>query len=242
MAGNGLMNGAALNNGLNHEPAVRPMEYPVLAGGPQPGIDGMTAAGLVARVRELEGEREERERRWVRDLEAARREAQEQGRAAATGEEAAWRKQCAAELAAALEDFRARRDEYLAEVEHEVVRLALAVAERILHREAQMDPLLLAGAVRVALGRLAESTEVRLRVPAAQQELWAEMLRLMPALPLRPEVVGDAEMAATEALLETTLGRVDLGVRAQIGEIERGFFDLLEVRSKDGRADGGKQA
>jgi hypothetical protein len=34
---------------------------------------------------------------------------------------------------------------------------------------------------------------------------------------------------------------VDLGVRAQIEEIERGFFDLLEVRAKDSRAGTGKQ-
>jgi hypothetical protein len=52
-------------------------------------------------------------------------------------------------------------------VEHEVVELALAVAARILRREAQMDPLLLTGAVRVALGQLSGSTEVRVRVPAA---------------------------------------------------------------------------
>jgi flagellar assembly protein FliH len=82
---------------------------------------------------------------------------------------------------------------------------------------------------------------VRLRVPVAHRELWAEMLRLMPAVPLRPEVVGDAEMEVSEAMLETALGRVDLGVRAQIEEIERGFFDLLEVRAKDGRAEEGKQ-
>ena len=58
------------------------------------------------------------------------------------------------------------RDRYLHAVEHEVVELALAVAARILRREAQMDPLLLTGAVRVALGQLSGSTEVRLRVPA----------------------------------------------------------------------------
>ena len=37
------------------------------------------------------------------------------------------------------------RDRYLQAVEHEVVELALAVAARILRREAQMDPLLLTG-------------------------------------------------------------------------------------------------
>lgn len=93
-----------------------------------------------------------------------------------------------------------------------------------------MDPLLLTGAVRVALGQLAETTAVRLRVPAAQSAMWTELLRLMPGLPLRPEVVADAEMQEAEAVLEAELGTVDLGVRAQIAEIERGFFDLLDAR------------
>ena len=51
--------------------------------------------------------------------------------------------------------LRAERDRFLHAVEQEVVKLALAVAARILRREAQMDPLLLTGAVRVALGQLA---------------------------------------------------------------------------------------
>jgi flagellar assembly protein FliH len=42
--------------------------------------------------------------------------------------------------------------------------------------------------------------------------------------------VGEPELETPEAVLETGLGTVDLGVRAQIAEIERGFFDLLEVR------------
>lgn len=227
---------------MNHmESAVQPMEYPVLQAGGVAALDRSSPVGLAERVRELEAEREAMVRNRSREMEVARREGLEQGRTAANGEDAAWRNQCAAQLAGAIEEFRGHRDRYLAQVEHEVVRLALAVAERILHREAQMDPLLLSGAVRVALGRLADSTEVRLRVPAAQREMWAEMLRLMPALPLRPEVVTDAQMQTTEAQLETALGRVDLGVRAQIEEIERGFFDLLEVRAKEGRPGTGKQ-
>jgi flagellar assembly protein FliH len=41
-----------------------------------------------------------------------------------------------------------------------------------------MDPLLLTGAVRVALGQLAGATEVRLRVPAAELDLWTESMAL----------------------------------------------------------------
>ncbi|HTW49591.1 MAG TPA: FliH/SctL family protein [Acidobacteriaceae bacterium] len=209
----------------NAENRIRPMQYPILPGAQlaAPQSDGAEPGALEKALAE-------REQQFAHLAEAARREAFEKGREAARGEQAAWRQQCAAELSAALESFRAGRDDYLARVEREVVRLALAIAERVLHREAQMDPLLLSGAVRVALGQLAESTEVKLRVPAAQREMWAEMLRLMPSLPLRPEVVADPEMEAPEAALEAGLGTVDLGVRAQIAEIERGFFDLLEVR------------
>ncbi len=209
----------------------RPMEYPVLAGAP-PVIDLTSPVDPEQRVRELEAEIEKKEKQFARKLESVGQEALERGKELASSEHTAWRQQCTADLSAAIGEFRGHADEYLARVEHEVVRLALAVAERVLHRESQLDPLLLSGAVRIALGQLAESTKVRLRVPAAHEEMWAEMVRLMPELPLRPEVWADQEMQTCQAVLETKLGTVDLGVRAQLGEIERGFFDLPEVRNE----------
>jgi flagellar assembly protein FliH len=56
------------------------------------------------------------------------------------------------------------------------------------------------------------------------------MIRLMPNLPLRPQLVSDDGLSVGECALETHLGSVDLGVKAQLAEIERGFFDLLERR------------
>ena len=75
------------------------------------------------------------------------------------------------------------------------MKLALAVAARILRREAQMDPLLLTGAVRVALGQLAGSSEVRLRVPAAEPDLWNETIALVPNLAMKPAVWRARECA-----------------------------------------------
>jgi flagellar assembly protein FliH len=124
-----------------------------------------------------------------------------------------------------IETFAQERDRYLRQVEREVVELALAVAARILRREAQMDPLLLTGAVRVALGQLSGSTEVRVRVPAGDLDLWKETLAVLPNLPLKPQVVAGEGMRLGDCLIETELGSVDLGIRAQLGEIERGFFD-----------------
>jgi flagellar biosynthesis/type III secretory pathway protein FliH len=132
-----------------------------------------------------------------------------------------------------LDSFAQERDRYLRSVEQEVVHLALAVAARILRREAQMDPLLLTGAVRVALGQLSGSTWVRLRIPAEDRDLWQQAIAHLPNLQIRPEIVADASMRLGDCVFETGVGSVDLGLRSQLAEIERGFFD---------RAPGGRLA
>ncbi len=134
------------------------------------------------------------------------------------------------EAARMVERFTEERDRYFEAVEPEVVKLALAVAARILRREAQMDPLLLTGAVRVALGQLSASTEVRLRVPASERGLWEETIAHLPRLAVKPAVLAGEGMRLGECVIETALGSVDLGVRTQLGEIERGFFDRAGQR------------
>ena len=129
------------------------------------------------------------------------------------------------QLAALAARFAEERDRYLAAVEQEVVKLALAIAARVLRREAQMDPLLLTGAVRVALGQLAASSEVELRVPAAELELWKEAIRHLPHLTMKPVVTAGEGMRLGDCAIASKVGTVDLGVRSQLKEIERGFFD-----------------
>ncbi len=126
---------------------------------------------------------------------------------------------------ALIESFDESRSSYFQKVEQETVRLALAVAARILRREAQMDPLLLTGAVRVALGQLSDTTVVRLLVPSQDEEAWKETLKLIPRLRPRPHVVGDATLELGECRIETELGTVDLGLAAQLKEIERNFLE-----------------
>lgn len=129
-----------------------------------------------------------------------------------------------AELARLLDQFASERDRYLERIETEAVRLALAIAARILRREAQSDPLLLLGAVRVALGQLAGATRLRLRVPAAHHALWSEAVALLPARAARPEIVSDDTLRLGECTLESELGSVDLAVPSQLAEIERRLF------------------
>ena len=164
-----------------------------------------------------------------RNFEAGRERGFQEGRAEELHAQAAHegaRDRAHIEQAARLaENFRTEQVEYFDAVEHEVVKLALAVAARVLRREAQMDPLLLTGAVRVALGQLSASTQVRLKVPAEELALWVETMAHIPNLAVKPAVIAGEGMHLGDCVMETELGSVDLGVRAQLGEIERGFFD-----------------
>ena len=128
----------------------------------------------------------------------------------------------------ACEGFYKDRVRYFAQVETEVVKLALAIAARVLHREVTLDPLLLSGVVRVALEQAAEKSGTVLRVPANAIEKWREFFAADPES--SPQVVGDERLVAGECVLDANVGRVELGVSAQLKEIERGFFDLLEQR------------
>jgi flagellar biosynthesis/type III secretory pathway protein FliH len=164
---------------------------------------------------------EERERAFATGFETGRGQGIEEGREAARAAEAQAEQRRAAQVAAALENFVGERDRCLKTAEREVVKLALAVAARILRRETAVDPLLLSGAVRVALGQIAASTEVRLRVPAGELDLWKEAMAAVPNLAARPAVVAGEGMQLGDCVIETALGTADLGIGAQLAEVER---------------------
>jgi flagellar assembly protein FliH len=129
----------------------------------------------------------------------------------------------------AITQFAATRENYFLSVEHEVVNLALAIAGRVLHREAQLDPLLLAGVVRVALDKMQDRTGVVLRVAPSDVMPWQELFAATEATE-RPNVIEDARLQRGDCLLETKMGTVELGIGAQLEEIEKGFFDLVNRR------------
>lgn len=125
--------------------------------------------------------------------------------------------------------FSVARDRYFADVELEVVKLVLAIAARVLHREATIDPLLLNGVVRVALEKMTDRTSVVLRVAAGDVEAWTRLFESTEPSD-RPRVTADTSLARGACLLDTSMGTVELGIRVQLEEIEKGFFDLLNHR------------
>jgi flagellar biosynthesis/type III secretory pathway protein FliH len=129
------------------------------------------------------------------------------------------------------------RDRLVQTMEREVASLALAIASRILRHEAQMDPLFLLGSVRVALGQLAATMQVRLRVPAPEAGLWTETLAHIPNLKVKPTVIPDDSMRLGECVIETDMGSADLGLRAQLRQIELALLDGTPATKPDIHAD-----
>ena len=157
----------------------------------------------------------------------ARAEGFREGRQDAESAFAEERMQLQQQIAEALEQFRQERQRYFHSVEREVVRLSLAIAARVLHRQAQMDSLFLAGAVRVALDKLSDTSGTVLRVPPAEVASWRQLFHEQGNARSQPEIAADNALQRGECVLETRLGTVELGIQAQLEEIEKGFFDLL---------------
>jgi len=131
----------------------------------------------------------------------------------------------------ALVDFEREQKDYFVRVESEVVQLALAIAGKILHRESQVDPMLLTAIVHIALGQLKEGSSATIRVRPEQATRWREQVASRD-MKLSVKVAEDAELERGDCILETDLGAVNFSLEAQLKEVERGFFDVLAVKPK----------
>jgi len=132
-------------------------------------------------------------------------------------------------VAKTIQDFEEQRNDYFARVEAEIVQLALSIAAKILHREAQVDPMLVATLVRMAVEKMHEDSSVTVRVPPGRGESWKKVLagQLNTA---HVEVLEDPQLSNQDCILDTELGSANFGLDAQLKEVEQGFFDLLALR------------
>ncbi len=126
--------------------------------------------------------------------------------------------------------FERERSDYFARVEREVVQLALSIAGKILHREAQVDPMLVAALVKIALTQLKDGSAVTIRTRPEEAAAWRANFAAGSAQSLRVTIVEDGELEPGGCVLETELGTANFSLDAQLKEVEQGFFDVLAQR------------
>ena len=122
--------------------------------------------------------------------------------------------------------FQKKQTEYYSKVEVELVHFALSIAAKILHREAQVDRMVVAGLVKVMVDKLQQGSRVVVRVRPEEVSSWRNYFRDNTSL----QVVEDPALEARDCVLETELGTTEMGLDAQLKELERGFADLLAQR------------
>ena len=122
----------------------------------------------------------------------------------------------------AAHEFARDRARFFAAAETQVVKLALAVARRVLEHEIAADPGYLTAIVRAALARVQDGSTSTLRVAAGELGAWQDVFTENESV----AVVGDERVPAGECLLETSVGRVELGLAPQMQEITTAFATL----------------
>lgn len=195
---------------------------------PRPETDAGAAANVVInqqrRIQQLEQELEQQKTQCYQDGFAA-------GQRAGAQQAAQELEPVLVRMARTIEEMTTLRGRARAEAEEDAVRLAIAVARKILHREFSVDPEALLGLVKAALQRIDARELHRLRfhpadVPALERHLQAN------GMPARLEVHADPNLERGSAIFETARGTLDASISTQLQEIERGFIDVVR-RNRD---------
>lgn len=150
-----------------------------------------------------------------------------------SGEEAAAQRGEAAlhQLAATIEEVSSLRTSMIRKTERELVRLAIAIAERVVRREITFDRELLLGMARVAIDRLGDAVVAVVHLhPSDYAATTSARINGSP-LPTSIKVVSDPMVSRGGCIVRSEFGCVDLGLDAQVEELSRALLgDELDLK------------
>jgi flagellar assembly protein FliH len=156
-----------------------------------------------------------RQEAFKEGLLAGRRDAEDQIRPALEG------------LARTMTELGGMRQAIREEALQDLVRLAISIAARVIHREVAVDPDALAGLVQAAFQKLQSREIHRARMHPGLEPLVAKCLEQCGS-PKNIVLIADPTLAPGELFFETSQGALDASVDTQLREIERGLIDKLE--------------
>ncbi len=125
-----------------------------------------------------------------------------------------------------LAEFGRLRGDILLRIEKDVVRLAVAIAKKIVHREVHADPEIILTMTRIALTRIGEKSMVTIHLnPADFKFVLDNKARLGTASELAGiTLVEDGAVSRGGCLIDTEMGSIDARVDEQLREIEHGLL------------------
>jgi flagellar assembly protein FliH len=173
---------------------------------------------------------DELRREWEQRVTDAHAAGVKEGEAAGRSRAAADMQAALTRMAGTIEEVAGLRARLRREAEADTVKLALAIARRVIRRELAVDPEALHGLVMAALEKLQSQEICRVRVHPGQVAAIAALLRRTGSgVPI--EVVPDGSRDPGAVIFETERGNLDASVESQLGEIERGLADTMRRQS-----------
>ncbi len=113
-----------------------------------------------------------------------------------------------------------------AQVEREVVKLAVAVAKKIIHREIQADPDIIQTLVRVALSHVAEKSAVTVHLnPVDYNYLLERRAELSQSEGRDISLLADKSVERGGCLIQTECGDIDARIEEKFREVGHAFFE-----------------
>lgn len=130
------------------------------------------------------------------------------------------------QLGRSLATLSSLRSRIRGEAESDLLKLAISIARRVLHRELTLDPESIEGLIRVALDKLQSRELCRVRVhPDQEQAIRNSLERFSNSQ--KVELISDPSLQCGDVLFETAHGNLDASIESQLREIERGLADRL---------------
>lgn len=169
---------------------------------------------------------QELERTWQARVQQALKEGYAKGEAAGAKAAAARLDPVVQRFAHTMDDLAGVRRRGRAEAEEDAVKLSIAVAHRILHRELSVDPEAVLGLVHAAFAKLDARETHRVRLHPEDAPLVRSYLEKLENA-RKIEVVPDPALERGGAVFETSRGSLDASLTTQLKEIERGFTDIV---------------
>ena len=114
------------------------------------------------------------------------------------------------------------------QVEREVVKLAVEVAKKIVHREIQLDKEIIQTLVRVALTHVAEKSAVTVHLsPLDYNYLLEQRAELSQTEGRDISLLADKSIERGGCLIQTECGDIDARIEEKFREVEHAFFEGL---------------
>lgn len=193
-------------------------------------VEFQTVAGGPAAVRSSEGHRAPGSRGGEDMISAVEREAFQKGFEAGrtSGLEIAEKKVEAilGRFAESIQKLATARAEMVRATQQDLVRLAVEIARKLVHRELTVDPEIIVTLVRVALERLSSKAPVVVYLNSEDLPRVESQLQRNPGLFGERDLVlkARAELRRGDCQLESPYGNVDASISEQFKQIEEGLL------------------